>query len=108
MPYLEELAKELKEKNINLIGIATDSGESEDKKKFAEEVIKEKGVTFTNISPEVVGSFKEEYIPKIMGYPCTLLVDKDGNIRGAEISGVLELQEEKIMKRIDEIISSYK
>lgn len=107
MPYLEELAKELKEKNINLIGIATDSGESEDKKKFAEEVIKEKGVTFTNISPEVGGSFKEEYISKIMGYPYTLLVDKDGNIRGAEISGVLEFQKEKIMKRIDEIINSY-
>ena len=45
MPELEELYQDFKERNINLIGVGTDSGESREQLDTAREILKEKGVT---------------------------------------------------------------
>ena len=50
MPELEELYQDFKERNINLIGVGTDSGESREQLDTAREILKEKGVTYHNIS----------------------------------------------------------
>ena len=50
MPELEELYHQLQERNINLIGVGTDSGEGEEQLETAENILKEKGVTYVNIS----------------------------------------------------------
>ena len=51
MPELEEYYQGFKEKNINLIGVASDSGESDDQLETARGILEEKGVTYTNLSP---------------------------------------------------------
>ena len=54
MPELEELYQDFKERNINLIGVGTDSGES-GSSWTRPEILKEKGVTYHNISPDPEG-----------------------------------------------------
>ena len=55
MPELEELYHQLQERNINLIGVGTDSGEGEEQLETAQNILKEKGVTYVNISPDPEG-----------------------------------------------------
>lgn len=57
MPELEELYQDFKERNINLIGVGTDSGESREQLDTAREILKEKGVTYHNISSGSGGRF---------------------------------------------------
>lgn len=103
MPYLEKTYQSLKDKNVNFIGVGIDSGDTEDNLVFAKEVISKKGVTYTNISPKLGSSFKDDFITTIAGYPYTILVDKEGNIRGAGIMGMVEDKEENMLNRIDVI-----
>ena len=51
MPELEALYHELQERNINLIGVASDSGESDEQLQTAQEILEKKGVTYVNLSP---------------------------------------------------------
>ncbi len=104
MPELEELYHEFKDKNINLIGIGTDSGTSEEHFEFAKKITMEKGVTYMNVSPNKDGSFYNEYIPTIFSYPTTYVVDSEGNIIGTSIVGNVKKQEEALNNRIDAAI----
>ena len=97
MPQLEEMYQNLKAENINLIGVGTDSGESEENLETSRKILTEKGVTFQNIS--------QDFISEILGYPTTYVVDKEGNIIGAPIIGNLENQMDVLQKRIDTILS---
>ena len=101
MPELEEYYNELKEQNINLIGVAADSGESDDKFAFASRVLSEKGTTYLNISPDITGAFYTEFIPTIPGYPTTFVVDSAGNIIGSEIVGNVKNQDETLRERLE-------
>ena len=100
MPELEEYYNEFKEENINLIGVAADSGESEDKFEFAKKVLSEKGVTYLNISPDVNGEFYTEFLETIQGYPTTFVVDSEGNIIGSGIVGNVKNQDETLRDRL--------
>ena len=62
MPELEELYQDFKERNINLIGVGTDSGESREQLDTAREILKEKGVTYHNISPDPEGDFYKDFV----------------------------------------------
>ena len=106
MPYLEKLYQSLKDKNVNFIGIGVDSGETEDNFVFAKEIISEKGVTYMNISPKLQSSFKDDFITTITGFPYTVLVDKEGNIIGAGLTGVVEKQEEKFLNRVEKMLTN--
>ena len=65
--------------------------------------MKEKGVTYTNIIPDIESSFYKDFISEITGYPITYIVDSNGNMVGAPLIGVVKNQEDKLMKRLDEI-----
>lgn len=104
MPELEEYYQDFKNKNINLIAVAASAGDTEEMRAGAEEILKEKGVTYTNIIPDIESGFYKDFICEITGYPITYIVDKEGNIIGAPIIGVVKKQEETLMKRIEAII----
>lgn len=100
MPELEELYQQFKEQNINLIGVGTDSGEGEEQLSTAKEILEEKGVTYSNISPDPEGTFYQEFISDIFTYPTTYIVDSDGNIIGAPISGNVKKQIDTVNERL--------
>ncbi|ABX40586.1 TlpA disulfide reductase family protein [Lachnoclostridium phytofermentans] len=103
MPELEEYYQKFKEKNINLIAVAASAGDSDEMRLGAEKILKEKGVTFTNIIPDINSSFYKDFICEITGFPITYIVDSEGNMIGAPLIGVVKKQEDTLMKRLDKI-----
>ena len=104
MPELEELYQDFRERNINLIGVGTDSGESEEQLATAREILAEKGVTYTNISPDPEGDFYKDFIADIFTYPTTYIVDREGNIIGADITGNVKDQLDTVEARLELIL----
>lgn len=103
MPELEEYYQNFKGKNINMVAVAASAGDSDKLREDAETILKEKGVTYTNIIPDIESSFYKDFIGEITGYPITYIVDSNGNMVGAPLIGVVKNQEDKLMKRLDEI-----
>ena len=101
MPELEELYHQFQEQNINLIGVGTDSGEGEEQLETAQSILKEKGVTYVNISPDPEGEFYKEFISEIFSYPTTYIVDGEGNIIGAPIIGNVKKQIDTVNERLE-------
>lgn len=101
MPELEELYQDFQKENINLIGVGTDSGESEEQLELAKSILEEKGVTYQNISPNPDKDFYKDFISEIAGYPTTYVVDKEGNIVGAPLIGNVKEQIDALQSRID-------
>ena len=104
MPELEDLYQDFQERNINLIGVGADSGESQEQLDTAREILEEKGVTYTNISPDPEGDFYKDFISEIFTYPTTYVVDSDGNIIGAAIAGNVKDQLDTVEARLDLIL----
>ena len=105
MPELEEYYQEFKEKNINLIGVASDSGESEEQLETAREILAQKGVTYTNLSPDPDNALYQDFISQLAGYPTTYVIDSEGNIVGAPIVGNVKAQEDTLNSRLELAIS---
>lgn len=103
MPELEEYYQDFKSRNINLVAVAVSAGDSKEERTRADEILKEKGVTYQNIIPDVKSEFYKDFIGNISGYPITYLVDSDGNIVGAPLIGVLKNQEDMLMNRLNEM-----
>lgn len=103
MPELEEYFQNFKDRNVNLVAVAVSAGDSEEERVRADEILKEKGVTYQNIIPDTESAFYKDFIGNISGYPITYLVDSDGNMVGAPIIGVVKKQEDALMKRLDEM-----
>lgn len=102
MPELEEYYQELKEKKINLIGVASDSGESQEQLETARKILEEKGVTYQNLSPNPENAFYQEFISQLAGYPTTYVIDSEGNIVGAPIIGNVKAQEDTLKARLEQ------
>lgn len=102
MPELEEYYQEFKDQNINLMGVASDSGESEEQLETAREILEEKGVTYTNLSPDPENPLYQDFISQLAGYPTTYVVDSEGNMVGAPIIGNLKEQEETLNHRLEQ------
>lgn len=102
MPELEEYYQDFKDQNINLMGVASDSGESEEQLETAREILEEKGVTYPNLSPDPENSLYQDFISQLTGYPTTYVVDSEGNIVGAPIIGNLKEQEETLNHRLEQ------
>ena len=100
MPELEELYHQFQEQNINLIGVGTDSGEGEEQLETAQNILKEKGVTYVNISPDPEGEFYKNFVSEIFSYPTTYIVDSEGNITGAPITGNVKKQIDTVNERL--------
>ena len=105
MPELEEYYQNFKDKNINLIGVAVSAGASDEEYQEAKRILKEKGVSYSNLIVNPESSFYQEFVKNITGYPTTYIVDKNGNMVGVPLIGVVSNQEDKLMKRIDGILS---
>ena len=105
MPQLEEMYQNLKAENINLIGVGTDSAESEENLEISRKILTEKGVTFQNISPDPENAFYQDFISEILGYPTTYVIDSEGNIVGAPIVGNVKAQEDTLNSRLELAIS---
>lgn len=106
MPELEELYQQFQEENINLIGVASDSGESEDQLAMAQEILSEKGVTYVNLSPDPENELYQDFISQLGGYPTTYVVDSQGNIVGAPIIGNVKAQEDTLEQRLEQAIET--
>lgn len=100
MPDLEELYQDFKERNINLIGVGADSGESEEQLATAQEILREKGVTYANISPNPENDFYKDFVADLFTYPTTYIVDSEGNIIGSPISGNVKDQLDTLEERL--------
>ena len=100
MPQLEELYHQFRERNISLIGVGTDSGTDEEQLETARNILKEKGVTYVNLSPDPEGAFYQEFISKVFTYPTTYIVDNEGNIIGAPIAGNVQKQIDTVNERL--------
>lgn len=101
MPELEEYYQKFQEQNINLIGVASDSGESEEQLKTAQEILEKKGVTYTNLSPDPDQALYQDFISQLAGYPTTYVVDREGNIIGSAIVGNVKAQEDTLKARLE-------
>ena len=102
MPELEEYYQSFQEQNINLIGVASDSGESDEQLKTAQDILAQKGVTYTNLSPDPDNALYQDFISQLAGYPTTYVVDREGNIVGAPIIGNVKEQEETLNTRLEQ------
>lgn len=105
MPELEEYYQQFKEQNINLIGVASDSGEGEEQLETARNILSEKGVTYTNLSPNPENELYLDFISQLAGYPTTYVVDSEGNIVGAPIIGNVKDQEDTLKARLEQAVN---
>ena len=106
MPELEEYYQSFQEQNINLIGVASDSSESDEQLKTAQDILAQKGVTYTNLSPDPDNALYQDFISQLAGYPTTYVVDREGNIVGAPIIGNVKEQEETLNTRLEQAMDS--
>ncbi len=106
MPELEEYFQDFQEKNINLMGVASDSGESEEQLETAREILEGKGVTYTTLSPDPAQALDTEFISQLAGYPTTYVIDSEGNIIGAPIIGNVKAQEDTLNARLEQAMDS--
>ena len=79
-------------------------GESEEALATAKEILAKQGVTYRNL---VIDNKQEarSYMANILGFPTTILVDKNGNIIGQPIMGSIEDEKkmDQILKMIDDL-----
>ena len=66
----------------------------------AQDILEEKGVTYTNLSPNPENDLYQEFISQLAGYPTTYVVDGEGNIVGAPIIGNVKDQEDTLDARL--------
>ena len=105
MPELEEYYQQFKEQNINLIGVASDSGEGEEQLETARNILSEKGVTYTDLSPNPENELYLDFISQLAGHPTTYVVDSEGNIVGAPIIGNVKAQEDTLKARLEQAVN---
>lgn len=68
--------------------------------KLQHDILEEKGVTYTNLSPNPENDLHQEFISQLAGYPTTYVVDGEGNIVGAPIIGNVKDQEDTLDARL--------
>lgn len=110
LPELQKLNDEIEKNSGQVIGINTEAMVgNDDAIKEAKEILNKQGIKYKNISLDQ-SSDLGEYAGKIMSFPTSVLIDKDGNIVGDPIVGGID--NEKVMKdvkdRMDKIISDSK
>ncbi|MBC8570324.1 TlpA family protein disulfide reductase [Zongyangia hominis] len=82
MPELQELSEELKEKGVQIVGIAADAGTaeevSEEQLPVVKEVLDQTGVTYPILIPDAV--LLNGRLSTVTGLPETFFVDENGKI----------------------------
>ncbi|MCT4618414.1 MAG: TlpA family protein disulfide reductase [Marinisporobacter sp.] len=100
MPDLQELYKEVKKENVNIIGIIGDAKGNEE---TAKDIIAKTKVSYINILPNAV--IQNEFLKDISAYPTSIFVDEKGNIVGEPIIGARSKDDYRkvIMKTLENL-----
>ncbi|MCY6370072.1 TlpA family protein disulfide reductase [Clostridium ganghwense] len=85
MQDLQKLYEEVKNENINLVGIVSDTYDDDENQALAKKILDKKGAKFTNIVPDE--KLLNGFLKDIPGVPTTVFVDSKGNIIGKPIVG---------------------
>lgn len=99
MPDLQELYEDIKDEDLNLIGIVSDTPDA-DNEELARKILDKKGAKFMNIIPD--DKLQNGILKSVAGVPTTVFVDSEGNMVGEPIVGSRSAEEykEEIMKRL--------
>ncbi|HHY90938.1 MAG TPA: redoxin domain-containing protein [Clostridiales bacterium] len=99
MPQLEEIYQEMKEKNINVIGII---GDAKGNEQIAKDIITKTKVTYTNIIPDK--NIENNFLKHIYAFPTTVFVNSDGKIIGEPVIGAQNKEQyrNQILKYLEE------
>ena len=97
MPELEELSKELAEKDCQIIGICTEL--DDDNVQQAIKILEDNGVTYTNIRQN--DELAKTLLP--VGLPTTYFVDSEGRVLTAPVRGAYF---DKYRERIEEALKA--
>ena len=101
IPELQKLYENMKDKGVNVIGVAQDGDTELDAVK---EIIAQDNVTYTNIIPDEDGPLKG-FVMSSQLFPNTFLVDSEGNIV-ANITGGQDL--EGFTKAVEDALAKLK
>ncbi|MGD8191879.1 TlpA family protein disulfide reductase [Brevibacillus ginsengisoli] len=82
LPALEKLSKEMKDQNVQILGIVSDGREQE---VTAYRMMKEMNLTFTNVIP--TDELMKQLQKRLIGIPSSILVNKKGGIVGELVTG---------------------
>ena len=97
MAVFEKISKEYADKNINVIGIASDVKKEADGKynpdllADAQEIIEDESITYTNILP--CDELNEAKLSSMKYVPETVILDEKGNIIGDSYEGTMSYDE---------------
>ncbi|MBU5486102.1 TlpA family protein disulfide reductase [Clostridium sp. MSJ-11] len=103
MPDIEKLYEEVKDENINVIGLVSDTPDV-DNEELAKKILSKKGVTFANIIPDE--KIMNNILNDVSGVPTTFFVDSEGNIIGEFVVG--SKNKDEYMKEIQDRLKSIK
>ncbi|MEG1514204.1 MAG: TlpA disulfide reductase family protein [Clostridia bacterium] len=102
MPELEAYYQQFKDKDVHLMGIAVSACDSQQERAQSAAILEKKGVTYPNLILDPESDFYRDFIGDIAGFPATYVVDRNGNMVGAPITGVVKPQEDRLIKRIEQ------
>ncbi|MBU5438846.1 TlpA family protein disulfide reductase [Tissierella sp. MSJ-40] len=99
MPDLQALYEELKDEQISIIGIISDTPNPENED-AARQIIESSGVKFINLIPD--DNIKNNLLTSISGVPTSFFVDSNGKIVGEVITGSISKEEyqEKMLEAL--------
>lgn len=104
MPELEVISNELKEKDVQLVGLCTDATESAEFLEFAKKILSSQGVTYLNIMQSQESDFNKDFVSSLTTYPVTFVVNREGHIVGKPIYGNVKQQISVLNLFIDEAL----
>ena len=103
MPDLTALHEELEDKGIGILGIISDTPNSENED-AARKIVADAKVTFTSIIPD--DNMKNTLLSSISGVPTSFFVDSDGKVVGEVITG--SRSKEEYLEIMLEVLESLK
>ncbi|WXR62471.1 TlpA disulfide reductase family protein [Peptostreptococcaceae bacterium AGR-M142] len=103
MPDLQELYIDIKDEEMNLIGIVSDIKSKDDSEniELAKKILDQKKAKFMSIIPDE--NLKNNLLSSVSGVPTTIFVDSKGNIVGEAIVG--SRSKDEYRKEIDKVLS---
>ncbi len=99
MPDLQKLYEEVKNENVNIVGIISDVEGNED---LAKEIILKTKVKYTNIIPDA--NIQNGLLKDVSGVPTSVFVNEKGEMVGEAIVGARSKEEYK--KIIEEVLKN--
>lgn len=109
MPALEKFNEALKEKGAELVGVNVDIENKGNTLEEAKDIVAKQGASYRNIIIQG-GDEANAYLSKMMVFPTTILIDRNGNVIGECITGNIDGKETlaSIMQVVDDALEAEK